>query len=210
MNLDELKSAWQVYDQKLQTSQMLSERLIVSMIKERSRSRVAQIKRENTWFFVLMVFELVVLGAVFVGNPFDFVYPIQFVPYGLLAIGIIMALVAIYRSNAIVNVDMNSTTLGAFLKHVISEYEKNKKLEGRFGLLMLTSGCLTVLSFLPNKLAKQELIPALIDTLIPIGICLFIYYLAFRFGFFKNRKSEGFKEDLQELEALSRELEGVS
>ena len=50
---------------------------------------------------------------------------------------------------------------------------------------------------------------ALIDTLIPMGICLFIYYLAFRFGLFKNRKSEAFKDDLQELEALSKELEGV-
>ena len=74
---------------------------------------------------------------------------------------------------------------------------------------MLASGCLATLSFLPNKLARQDLTSALIDTLIPIGICLFIYFLAFRFGLFKNRKSDGFKEDLQELEALSKELEGV-
>ncbi len=209
MNLDELKSAWKVYDQKLQTSQLLTERLIVGMIKERSRSRVAQIKRENTFFFLLMVFELVVLGAIFIGNPFDFIYPIQFVPYGFLGIGIIMAIIAIYRSNAIADIDMNSTTLGAFLTHVIKEYEKNKKLEGWFGILMLASGCLATLSFLPNKLAKQNLTSALIDTLIPMGICLFIYYLAFKMGVFKNRKSEGFKEDLKELEGLSKELEEV-
>jgi hypothetical protein len=209
MNLDELKSAWQVYDRKLQTSQLLTERMIVGMIKERSRSRVAQIKRENTFFFVVMVFELVVLGAVFVGNPFDFIYPIQFVPYGFLGVGIIMALIAIYRSNAIVNTDMNSTTLGAFLNHVIREYEKNRKLEGWFGMLMLASGCLATLSFLPNKLARQSLTSALIDTLIPMAICLFVYYLAFKLGAFKNRKSEGFKEDLRELEELSKELEGV-
>ena len=209
MNLDELKSAWQVYDQKLQNSQLLTERLIVGMIKDRSKSRVAQIKRENKWFFALMVFELLILGAIFMGNPFDFVYTIQFVPYVFLAIGIIMALVAIYRSNAIVNTDMNSTTLGAFLQHVIREYEKNKKLEGWFGMLILASGCLTVLSFLPNKLEKKGLNGALIDTLIPMGICLFIYFLAFKLGAFKNRKSEGFKEDLKELEVLSKELEGV-
>ncbi|RFS17085.1 hypothetical protein [Emticicia sp. C21] len=209
MNLDELKSAWKVYDQKLQTSQLLTERMIVGMIKERSRSRVAKIKRENTGFFILMVVELVVLGAVFLGNPFDFIYPIQFVPYGFLAVGIIMAIIAIYRSNAIVNVDMNSTTLGAFLNHVIKEYEKNKKLEGWFGILMLASGCLTTLSFLPKKLARQDLSSALIDTLIPLAVCLFVYYIAFKLGAFKNRKSEGFKEDLRELEELSKELEGV-
>lgn len=209
MNLDELKSAWKVYDQKLQTSQQLTERLIVGMIKERSKSRVAQIKRENTFFFILMVVELVLLGAIFLGNPFDFIYPIQFVPYGFLAVGILMALVAIYRSNTIVNVDMNSTTLGAFLNHVVKEYEKNKKLEGWFGVLMLASGCLTTLSFLPNKLEKMHLAAALKDTFIPIVVCLIIYFLAFRLGVFKNRKSEGFKEDLRELEELSRELEGV-
>lgn len=207
MNLDELKSAWKVYDQKLQTSQLLTEKLIVGMVREKSKSRIAQIKRENKWFFALMVFELVVLGAIFMGNPFDFIYKIQFVPYVFLSIGIIMALVAIYRSNAIVNIDMNSTTLGAFLHNVIKEYEKNKKLEGWFGILMLTSGCLTTLSFLPNKLEKKGLNAALIDTLIPMGVCLIIYYLAFKLGAFKNRKSEGFKEDLQELEALSKELE---
>ncbi|GAB3518106.1 hypothetical protein [Emticicia fontis] len=209
MNLDDLKSAWKVYDQKLQTSQQLTERMIVGMIKERSRSRVAQIKRENVFFFILMVIELIVLGAIFLGNPFDFIYPIQFVPYGFLAVGILMALVAIYRSNTIVNVDMNSTTLGAFLNHVIKEYEKNKKLEGWFGILMLASGCLATLSFLPNKLAKKDLTAALIDTLIPMVICLLVYYLAFKLGAFKNRKSEGFKEDLKELEELSRELEQI-
>ena len=156
-----------------------------------------------------MVAELVLLGAIFLGNPFDFIYPIQFVPYGLLAVGILMALVAIYRSNTIVNVDMNSTTLGAFLNHVIKEYEKNKKLEGWFGILMLASGCLATLSFLPNKLAKKDLTAALIDTLIPMVICLLVYYLAFKLGAFKNRKSEGFKEDLKELEELSRELEQI-
>lgn len=206
MNLDEFKSAWKVYDQKLQTSQMLTERLIVGMIKERSRSRVAQIKRENKWFFALMVFELVVLGAIFFGNPFDFTYTVQFVPFGLLAVGILFALGAIFKNNAIANIDMNNTTLGAFLNNVIKEYEKNKKLEGWFGILMLASGFLTTLSFLPNKLKTKPLNDALLETLIPMAICLVIYFLAFKLGAFKNNKSEGFKEDLKELEALSHEL----
>jgi hypothetical protein len=36
MNLDELKSAWQIYDQKLQVSQAINEKIIVSMIRESS------------------------------------------------------------------------------------------------------------------------------------------------------------------------------
>ncbi|UTA69017.1 hypothetical protein [Emticicia sp. 21SJ11W-3] len=210
MNLEELKSAWQAYDLKLQTSQLLTEKLVVGIIRERSRSRVAQIRRENRFFFVLLVFELVILGAVFTGNPFDFTYTMQFAPFAFLAIGILMALWTVFKSQMILETDMNSTTLGAFLKKVIREYEKNKKFESWFGIIMLVSGCFTVLSFLPKKLEKMSLQAALIDTAIPIGICLLIYFLAFKLGAFKNPKSAGFKEDLQELEALSAELEQLN
>ena len=51
---------------------------------------------------------------------------------------------------------------------------------------------------------------ALIDTAIPIAICLLVYFLAFNLGAFRNAKSAGFKEDLQELETLSAELEQVA
>lgn len=207
MNLEELKSAWQAYDLKLQTSQLLTEKLIVGMIRDRSKSRVSQIRKENKFFFILLIFELLVLGAVFTGNPFDFTHTMQFVPFALLAVGILMALWTVYKSQMILETDMNDTTLGAFLKKVIREYEKNKRFEGWFGIIMLASGCLTVLSFLPKKLEKMSLQSALLDTAIPIAICLSVYFMAFKLGAFKNAKSAGFKEDLQELEALSAELE---
>lgn len=206
MNLEELKSAWQVYDQKLQSSQAINEKIIMSMIKERSKSRVSRLRRENGLLSAVLFLELLLLGAIFMGNPFDFKYTVQFVPYVFLVIGIIMALAVLLKNYKMLDVDINNANLSAFLKNIIGEYEKNKQAEKWFGIIILSSGCLTVLSFLPNKLDKKGLWPAIIDTAIPMIICLAIYFMAFKLGAFKNRKAEAFKEDLQELEELSLDL----
>ena len=202
MNLEELKSAWQVYDQKLQSSQVLNNRIVMSMIRERSQSRVSKIRKENAFFLIVMLLELGLLGAIFIGNPFDFRYAVQYVPYGFLAVGIVMALVTIFKSYQMLDVDINNANLKIFLKKVVDEYEKSKKIEKWFGIIIFASGCLTVLSFLPTKIDKKGLMPAIVDTLIPMGICLVIYFVAFRLGAFKNRKSDHFKADLKELEEL--------
>ncbi|WP_435356262.1 hypothetical protein [Emticicia sp. SJ17W-69] len=206
MNLEELKSAWQVYDQKLQSSQAIDEKIIISMIKERSKSRVARLRRENALLSAILFVELLLLGAIFMGNPFDFKYKVQFVPFIFLVIGIIMALAVLLKNYKMLDTDISNTNLNAFLKKIIGEYEKSKQAEKWFGIIILSSGCLTVLSFLPNKLDKKGVWPAMIDTAIPMMICLAIYFLAFKVGAFKNRKADGFKDDLRELEELSLEL----
>ena len=81
MNLEELKSAWQVYDQKLRSSQAINEKIIFSMIRERSNSRISSIKRDNMLLLLLMFLEFFFLIAVFAGNPFDFDYLWQFLNY---------------------------------------------------------------------------------------------------------------------------------
>lgn len=206
MNLEELKSAWQVYDQKLRLSQAIDEKIIISMIKERSKSRIARLRRENALLSVILFIELLLLGAIFMGNPFDFKYKLQFMPFIFLVIGIIMALAVLLKNYKMLDVEISNANLSAFLKKIIGEYDKSKEAEKWFGLIILSSGCMTVLSFLPNKLDKKGVWPAIIDTAIPMMICLAIYFLAFKFGAFKNRKADAFKDDLRELEELSLEL----
>ena len=58
MNIDQLKTDWQRYNQKLELSQRLNEQLIHSMLKERSRSRIAKIRRDNILYMVLMMMNL--------------------------------------------------------------------------------------------------------------------------------------------------------
>ncbi len=206
MNLEELKSAWQVYDKKLQLSQEINEKIIISMIKERSKSRVSRIRRENGFLTAVLFVELVFLGAVFMGNPFDFKYTVQYLPFMFLAIGILMALVVLLKNFKMLNVNITNTNLGSFLKNIIDQYEKNKQAEKWFGMIMLASGCLTVFSFLPHKLENKSLQTAIIDTIIPLAITLIMYFIAFKLGAFKNKKTDAFKEDLKELQELSLDL----
>ena len=130
MNIDQLKTDWQRYNQKLELSQRLNEQLIHSMLKERSRSRIAKIRRDNILYMVLMMMNLVILAAIFAGNPFDFKYLLQYIPYGILTIGVLMAMVSLFKSLQSFNVNLNHVNLDAFLKKTIVEFEKSRKKEG--------------------------------------------------------------------------------
>ncbi len=206
MNLEELKSAWQVYDQKLQKSQTINEKIIFSMIRERSNSRISSIKRENALLLLLMFLEFFFLVAIFAGNPFDFDYLWQYVPFLFLLVGNLMAIVVLFKVYRMIKKEITDANLSYFLQNLIDGYEKNKKAEGLFGAIMFVSGCLTVFSFLPHKLVNKTLSMAILDTLIPLCICITIYFIAFKLGVFKNRKSEEFKKDLKELQQLSLDL----
>ena len=202
MNIDQLKTDWQRYNQKLELSQRLNEQLIHSMLKERSRSRIAKIRRDNILYMVLMMMNLVILAAIFAGNPFDFKYLLQYIPYGILTIGVLMAMVSLFKSLQSFNVNLNHVNLDAFLKKTIVELEKNRKMERWFGIIIVSAGVLTGLSFLPHKLQNKPLGQALIETAVSMGIAVGIYIIAFKLGAFKNRKKEGFENDLKELKEL--------
>ncbi|WP_394992701.1 hypothetical protein [Emticicia sp.] len=206
MNLEELKSAWQVYDQKLRSSQAINEKIIFSMIRERSNSRISSIKRDNMLLLLLMFLEFFFLIAVFAGNPFDFDYLWQFMPFLFLSVGNLMAIVVLFKVYRMIKTDITDANLSFFLQKMIDGYEKNKKAEGWFVAIMFVSGCLTIFSFLPHKLANKPLSMAILDTLIPLFICIAIYFITFKLGAFKNKKSEAFKKDLKELEELSLDL----
>ena len=202
MNIEELKTEWKQYNQQLALTERLNERVIHSMIRERSRSRVSRIRRDSIILMGLMFINLIFFAAVFAGNPFDFRYTVQYIPYGLLTIGVVLAIVSLFKTLRRFNFNINTVNLSSFLTTTIEEYEKNEKMESWFGAIILCGGLLTVFSFLPKKLENNGLWPALGETAISLLITLAIYFLALRLGAFKNRKKEGFKSDLRELNEL--------
>lgn len=209
MDINHLKSEWKQFDQKLATSQRLNDQLIQSMLRERSRSRVATIRRDTFVYMILMCINVVLLAGIFAGNPFDFQHKAQYIPYGLLAIGVLLAIASLVKTLRRFNVDMNKVNLTTFLQTTIEGYEKNKRMEGWFGMIIFSAGVLTIFSFLPKKLENKGLWPALAESAITIFVTLAIYFIAFKLGAFKNRKREGFENDLQELndlKAIAQEL----
>jgi hypothetical protein len=210
MNIEELKSEWRQYSLKLETTQRLNEQVIMSMLRERSRSRVSMIRTKNGIYMALMLLNLVALAGIFIGNPFDFKYTVQYIPYGILTIGILLAIVSLFKSIRNFSVDINNVNLHSFLKKTITAYEKNKKIERWFGMLILAAGTFTAFSFLPNKLEHKTLWASIGETAISILITLAIYFIAFKTGAFKNRNKEGFENDLKEwdeLKSISLELQ---
>lgn len=202
MNIEELKSEWRQYSLKLEASQRLNEQVIISMLRERSRSRVSMIRTKNGIYMALMLLNLVVLAGIFAGNPFDFKYTGQYVPYIALAIGVFLAIITLIRNIRNFSVDINNANLHNFLKTTLSAYEKNKRIERLFGILILAAGTTTAFSFLPNKLEHKTLWVSLGETAIVILIALAIYFIAFKAGAFKNRNKEGFENDLKEWNEL--------
>ena len=210
MTLDELKSPWQQYNQQLNASNKLNEQLLLSMIKERSTSRVSTIRRESFMLLLVLVLEMVFLIAIIIGNPFDFKYALQFIPYALLGIGVLIAIWTLLKMIKNFDVRITNDGLTGFLQKTINAYEKNRKAERWFGTIMFSAGVLTAFSFLPKKLEHKEFWPALGETGLSVLITILVYVIAFKLGAFKNRKKEGFENDwkeLNDLKAISSELE---
>ena len=209
MNIDEIKTEWKQYSKKLEVSQRLNEHLILSMLKERSRSRVSKIRRNNTIYLVLMLLTLLFLAAIFAGNPFDFKYRLQYIPYGILFIGVLLAIISLVKSLKTFTTNINNVSLDNFLKKTIAEYEKNKKIERWFGIIIFSAGLLTAFSFLPKKLEHKEFWQAIGETAVSMLITIVIYFIAFKLGAFKNNNKEEFENDLKEwneLKNISLEL----
>ena len=209
MNIDEIKTEWKQYSKKLEVSQRLNEHLILSMLKERSRSRVSKIRRNNTIYLVLMLLTLLFLAAIFAGNPFDFKYRLQYIPYGILFIGVFLAIISLVKSFKTFTTNINNVSLDNFLKRTIEEYDKNKKIERWFGVIIFSAGLLTAFSFLPKKLEHKEFWQAIGETAVSMLITIAIYFIAFKLGAFKNKNKEEFENDLKEwneLKNISMEL----
>ncbi len=206
MELEELKTTWGLYDKKIMSTQTITQKIIESMIKERSVSRVERLKKQYFGFFVLLIVEAGFMLAILFGNPFDFKYQIQFLPFLLLLMGILVAFINLTQYYEKINTSLIDKNIGAFLKGILDFYEKNKTYEKWFGIILFSIGFLVPLSFLPPKIEKYGIQKALLDTAIPMLISLVLYFLAFKLGAFKKRHKENFKSDLEEY----NELKGMS
>ena len=211
MNLDQMKTAWQEYDTKLQSTQVLNEKLINSLIKERSFSRLSWVKRQYSFLLFLLLFWVLFDVAVLAGNPFDYQQFIEYVPIGIRCLCMMILALAMLKFNidlrkVEISHDSLHTSLNKIIK-IVGSYENPDRLIGwTLKLMLLSSAVLFPLSFLPRKIERVGLWAGIGDTLIPIAIALSLIFMAHKLGAFKGRQEEKFKEDLKELE----ELRGLS
>ena len=212
MNIDELKTVWKEYDRKLQTSQVINEKIIVSMITDRTNNRFYKVRQNYAmgllWMFICLLFGF----AVLLGNPFDFRYFIQYVPTIIYCTCLIILMGSLLVSYVkLQNITITHHNLDQSLKKIIAVYAKpGKFLTYTLVIFLISQVFLFPLSFLPANIERMGLWKALGERIIPISISILMLFIAFKLGAFKDRHEKKFREDqreLQELRAMSRELQ---
>lgn len=209
MELESIKKSWEQLDNKLKKASEFNHKLVETIISSRVMTTVDKIRKMNRMFFVVLTIELLFMVAVFAGNPFDFKYKLQFIPYGLLFIGIAIAFLNLLHQDSALNKLSPDIRIDQYLNGIVTLYNKNKRFEKWFGVIFLSIGLLVPLSFLPQKIERLGLTKALLDIGIMISVTLVIYLMAFKFGAFKNRNRDKLEQDLaewKELNALAGEM----
>src|SRR5690349_6316191 len=171
MELDVLKKSWESLDKKLQQASVFNHKLVETIISSRVMTTVDKIKKMNSFFFAVLTIEIVFLLALFLGNPFDFRYKLQYVPFGVLLIGVIIAFINVLQlSAAIRKLAPGESTIDHYLKSIVSVYDRNKRFEKWFGIIFLSTVLVVPFAFLPQKLDRMSLSGALLDTGIMITV----------------------------------------
>jgi hypothetical protein len=210
MELELLIKSWENLENKMKQATTFNEKLVERIISSRVMTTVDKIKRLYNSFYAVLTIEIIFLIGILFGNPFDFRYKLQFLPYGLLLTSVIIAFLNLLHLSRSINKISPDLRVDHYLKGIVSIYERNKRFEKWFALILLSIGLLVPFSFLPNKLDRMGLTGALIDTAIMITVSLTIYVLAFKLGAFKNRYKEKLQKDLDEwneLKALAGGME---
>ncbi len=212
MNLDELKTAWQNLDRKLQATRMLNEQIIVTMIADRSQARFDVVRRNYRMGFGGLFICFIAGIAVLLGNPFDYQYNWQYIPMLIYCVCLVfIAGKMILSYNKLGKVKLDHINIRIALKSIVGIHEEPQKfMKYLLYVFLFSQTILFPLSFLPKSIERAGLWPALFERLIPISIAILMLYVAHRLGAFKERHVEKFREDLNELDrlkAMAAELE---
>jgi len=209
MELEILRKSWDSINERIDHMAAFNNKLVEHIIAARVMTTIDKIDKLYTGFYTVLAIELVVLIAILVGNPFDFRYHVQYIPYGLLLIGVIVAFFNLLHLHRSIHKVSANNPIDEYLKSIGAIYDRNKRFEKWFGLIFLSIGLSVPFSFLPTKIDRVGLIEALTDTSIMVGINLIIFIAAIKLGAFRNRYRIQLEKDLiawKQLKALAEEM----
>ncbi|CAG5068095.1 hypothetical protein DYBT9623_00823 [Dyadobacter sp. CECT 9623] len=206
MNLDDLKTSWNTIDAKLQTTQLLSEQVVLSMIRNQSNSTVSRATRKlrNTTLFFSGL--LVLFLAILSGNPFDYTHWFEYIPTVLYALLIIAGLQIVISANKeIGGVPLVKSNLRESLQTVILIQQRYQVTMNKVWKISLAAGFLIGISLLVRNfegygLTKSLLVIAAnaLTVLVMFGIARYI------FSQFPDRTISDLQMHLTELDELGQ------
>lgn len=211
--LDELKTAWNTYDQKIERSRLLSDRLIVSMIKEKSQSRLTSVRRNYLMGVSYMLFWFLLGMTVIFSNPFDFKRATEYLPIAVYCLCVLVLGAAMLKTTLqLRNVKIGNSNLQEALSsitEILRKYNRPGQFLGWTLKILLSTAVLFPLSFLQRKIENEGFTSGILETLLAMSISGVMILIAHKAGAFREKNSTKFDEyqrELRELKALSDEL----
>lgn len=207
-NFETLQAAWKACDQQLASQKAMNEKLMLSMMRDRSGSTLAAMSRKNGAMAFLFSVYTVFFIACIAGNAFDYTHPLYYIPLAVQGItcGIFATwLLLVYR--AISRVGLSGENLAGGLRQVIRANEQHLVVSRRIWWCYFIAGVAFPFTFLPRAIDHWGLSAALGFMAIPVVIMVALVLLAKRLHFFEDRQHELLKQNLDELEDYLAELE---
>lgn len=203
MNLDELKTAWMEYDSRLQATEEINHKIIVSMIKERSISRTVRIQRRYGEALALFLLYSIGLLALIVENVFDYTTTIEFIPLVLLNLTCFaMVFFLISARSNLKKVELEGSSLQQALEQMIVVYVKYRQILRAAIVITQIASAMIILSFLPRRIEDSGFLQGILSILIPGVIMLVCIYVMRSRGAKVGDVEKGFRADLVELKEL--------
>lgn len=208
MNFEQLQTAWADCNRKITAQKALSEKLIVSMAREKSHSTLAAMRRQNLGMAALFLLYTVFFIACIAGNAFDYPHAVYYIPLvvqGATCFIFVLLLLRLCRN--IGSIQLSREDLASGLRKVIRVNDRHLALSHRIWWCYFIAGAVFPLTFLPKSMSHRGMAEAIFYTAIPVVIAGLLVLLAKKWGLFKDRKNELLKNNLHELEAHLTELE---
>lgn len=199
-----MKTIWKEYDEKIEANKTISEKIIRSMIKDRSRSRLAKMRRDYILQFVFFCAITMFCMACIIWNAFDYRYTLSYVPLVITTICLIIFQVLIVKQYRNSSKDLNNDNLLTSLQKIIFLHDRYMALGGKTGLFFMIAGALFPVARLPNLLETRGLMESIGISFIPVAFTIIAFFTARKLGAFKDRYGDRLKEDLKELEELNQ------
>lgn len=206
MNLDELKTAWQEYDSRLTATEEINQKVIASMVRERSASRIARIRRRYTEMICLFLFYTVCFACCFFGNPFDYIFPAQYLPLVALILSCILMVIFLFRARiALKKISLDRQNLQEALLQIIAVYVKYKKSLRYTVMVTFFSSVLLSFSHIIAEIPKYGIRSTVFSALLFCAMMAFSFYYTRKKPEWPNlgEEEKGFRADLEELKELN-------
>lgn len=204
MDLDQLKSTWKTLDNKLAATYQINEQMARMLLSDRSRGAIAGIRQNLKQAALFFTALLAGFSFVLLGNPFDYVSWIEFVPgvlYSLLVIIMLFMIAIEYQK-----MQANELILGSLRESLIQaiyQHEHYRQTMDRVWQISLLIGFLFGISLFARHFTDYGFIKSALLVGGQALMVVFMYLLAKRvLGQSPNRHLNRLKGHLRELDEL--------